>query len=185
MPLAALQATATVRRYVSSIATLHRAAGVANPCETQAVKRLRIEVLRPSPTVNPGGSKDSRPFHGLRSHALIAPASRGIGGGSSRWIQHEPAVQRDFVVVARQQSQIATRGQRSLRAAGRLRALGCYRINDRSGRRAEVRAHLIERARPIGIRLHLLARALAEPSYSTAGRRNRRDCEASHTATAH
>jgi integrase len=27
-----------VRRYVSSIATFHRAAGVANPCETQAVK---------------------------------------------------------------------------------------------------------------------------------------------------
>ena len=27
-----------MRRYVSSIATFHRAAGVANPCETQAVK---------------------------------------------------------------------------------------------------------------------------------------------------
>jgi integrase len=36
--MAALKAPATVRRYVSSVATFHRAAGVANPCETQAVK---------------------------------------------------------------------------------------------------------------------------------------------------
>jgi site-specific recombinase XerD len=36
--MAALKAPATVRRYVSSIATFHRAAGVANPCETQPVK---------------------------------------------------------------------------------------------------------------------------------------------------
>jgi site-specific recombinase XerD len=32
------KAPATVRRYISSVATFHRAAQVANPCETQAVK---------------------------------------------------------------------------------------------------------------------------------------------------
>jgi site-specific recombinase XerD len=36
--MAASKAPATVRRYVSSIATFHRAAEVANPCEAQAVK---------------------------------------------------------------------------------------------------------------------------------------------------
>ena len=36
--MAALKAPATVRRYVSSVATFHRAAGVANPCSTLAVK---------------------------------------------------------------------------------------------------------------------------------------------------
>jgi integrase len=34
----ASKAPATVRRYVSSVATFHRAAGAANPCEAQAVK---------------------------------------------------------------------------------------------------------------------------------------------------
>ena len=36
--MAASKAPATVRRYVSSIATFHPAAAVANPCEAQAVK---------------------------------------------------------------------------------------------------------------------------------------------------
>lgn len=36
--MAAVKAPATVRRYVSSIASFHRAAEVANPCETQKVK---------------------------------------------------------------------------------------------------------------------------------------------------
>ena len=36
--MAASKAPATVRRYVSSVATFHRAAAVANPCEAQAVK---------------------------------------------------------------------------------------------------------------------------------------------------
>jgi integrase len=36
--MAASRAPATVRRYVSSVATFHRAGGVANPCEAQAVK---------------------------------------------------------------------------------------------------------------------------------------------------
>ena len=36
--MAASKAPATVRRYVSSISTFHRAAGVANPCEVLAVK---------------------------------------------------------------------------------------------------------------------------------------------------
>ena len=36
--MAANKAPATVRRYVSSVATFHRAAAVANPCEAQAVK---------------------------------------------------------------------------------------------------------------------------------------------------
>jgi site-specific recombinase XerD len=36
--MAAVKAPATVRRYVASIATFHRAAGVANPCEVQTVK---------------------------------------------------------------------------------------------------------------------------------------------------
>ena len=36
--MAASKAPATVRRYVSSVATFHRAAKVANPCEAQAVK---------------------------------------------------------------------------------------------------------------------------------------------------
>ena len=36
--MAASKAPATVRRYVSSVATFHRAAGVANPCAAQAVK---------------------------------------------------------------------------------------------------------------------------------------------------
>jgi integrase len=36
--MAASRAPATVRRYVSSIATFHRAAGVANPCEAVIVK---------------------------------------------------------------------------------------------------------------------------------------------------
>ena len=36
--MTALKVPATVRRYVSSIATFHRVAGVANPCETQPVK---------------------------------------------------------------------------------------------------------------------------------------------------
>src|SRR5580658_8073045 len=36
--MAASKAPATVRRYVSSIATFHRAAEVANPCDTQTVK---------------------------------------------------------------------------------------------------------------------------------------------------
>jgi integrase len=36
--MAAGKAPATVRRYVSSIATFHRAAGVANPCDTETVK---------------------------------------------------------------------------------------------------------------------------------------------------
>jgi len=36
--MAASRAPATVRRYVSSVATFHRAAGVANPCDTQTVK---------------------------------------------------------------------------------------------------------------------------------------------------
>ena len=54
MPWAALQATTKVRRYVSSIATFHRAAGVANPCETQAVKRLRIAVPKTKPNRKSG-----------------------------------------------------------------------------------------------------------------------------------
>ena len=41
---------ATVRRYVSSIATFHRAAGVANPCETQAVK-LALKRMHHEPAV--------------------------------------------------------------------------------------------------------------------------------------
>ena len=36
--IAASKAPATVRRYVSSVATFHRAAGVASPCEAQTVK---------------------------------------------------------------------------------------------------------------------------------------------------
>jgi hypothetical protein len=36
--MATNKAPATVRRYVSRVATFHRAAGVANPCEAQAVK---------------------------------------------------------------------------------------------------------------------------------------------------
>jgi site-specific recombinase XerD len=36
--MAASKAPATVRRYVSSVATFHRAAAVANPCEAQTVK---------------------------------------------------------------------------------------------------------------------------------------------------
>jgi site-specific recombinase XerD len=36
--MAATRAPATVRRYVSSIATFHRAAGVANPCDALAIK---------------------------------------------------------------------------------------------------------------------------------------------------
>jgi site-specific recombinase XerD len=36
--MAASRAPATVRRYISSIATFHRAAEVANPCDTQTVK---------------------------------------------------------------------------------------------------------------------------------------------------
>jgi len=36
--MAASKAPAPVRRYVSSVATFHRAAGVANPCAAQAVK---------------------------------------------------------------------------------------------------------------------------------------------------
>jgi hypothetical protein len=36
--MAAGKAPATVRRYVSSFATFHRAAKVANPCEAQAVR---------------------------------------------------------------------------------------------------------------------------------------------------
>jgi len=36
--MAASKAPATVRRYVSSVATFHRAAAVANPCETLTVK---------------------------------------------------------------------------------------------------------------------------------------------------
>jgi hypothetical protein len=51
--MAALKAPATVRRYVSSIATFHRAAGVANPCETQpvklALKRMHHEPAAPRP----------------------------------------------------------------------------------------------------------------------------------------
>jgi integrase len=42
--MAAIKAPATVRRYASSIATFHRAAGVANPCETQKVK-LRLKAM--------------------------------------------------------------------------------------------------------------------------------------------
>jgi integrase len=36
--MAASKAPATVRRYVSSVATYHRAAGVVNPCDTEDVK---------------------------------------------------------------------------------------------------------------------------------------------------
>ena len=36
--MAARKAPATVSRYVSSVATFHRAAGVANPCDALAIK---------------------------------------------------------------------------------------------------------------------------------------------------
>ena len=36
--MAASKAPATVRRYVSTVATFHRAAAVANPCEVLVVK---------------------------------------------------------------------------------------------------------------------------------------------------
>ena len=36
--MAASKAPATVRRYVSSVVTFHRAAALANPCEAQTVK---------------------------------------------------------------------------------------------------------------------------------------------------
>ena len=62
--MAALKAPATVRRYVSSIATFHRAAGLANPCETQAVKLALKRMHRE---------------RGRAQNALFAPEKYSIG----------------------------------------------------------------------------------------------------------
>jgi integrase len=55
--MAAIKAPATVRRYVSSVATFHRAAEVANPCDSQkvqlALKRMHREKGRDQQQAGP------------------------------------------------------------------------------------------------------------------------------------
>ena len=60
--MAASKAPATVRRYVSSVATFHRAAEVANPCETQAVKLAlrRMHNAKGRAQVQPSGLTEVR-----------------------------------------------------------------------------------------------------------------------------
>lgn len=87
--MAASKAPASVRRYVASIASFHRAAEVANPCETQTVKLAQRRMhnakgraqLQASP-LNEGavrrlldargsGSKRGNPMLDLRNRALL------------------------------------------------------------------------------------------------------------------
>jgi len=87
--MAVSKAPATVRRYISSVATFHRAAGVANPCEAQAVKlalkRMHNAKGRAQQQASPlnegavrklldargSGSRRGNPLLDLRNRALL------------------------------------------------------------------------------------------------------------------
>ena len=96
------KATATVRRYVSSVATFHRAAAVANPCEAQtaklALKRMHRErglaqvqaaplndVLVARMLAAAGGT-----LRDLRNKALLAVATPPCAAGPSWWRCNAP-----------------------------------------------------------------------------------------------
>jgi site-specific recombinase XerD len=87
--MAASRAPSTVRRYVASVASFHRAAEVANPCETQAVKlalrrmhnakgRAQVQAsplnegaIRKLLEARGGGRRRRNPMRGLRDKALL------------------------------------------------------------------------------------------------------------------
>ena len=62
--MAAAKAPATVRRYVSSIATFHRAAEVANPCDSQKVKLALKRMHR-------GRGRDQQQAGAITDHVVV------------------------------------------------------------------------------------------------------------------
>ena len=100
--MAASKAPAPVRRYVSSVATFHRAAGVANPCAAQAVKlalkrmhRERGLAQAQAAPLNDGLvarmlAAAGSTLRDLRNKALLAVATPPCAAGRSWWHCNAP-----------------------------------------------------------------------------------------------
>ena len=72
--MAECKAPATVRRYISSVSTYHRAGGVPNPCETQKV-RLRLKAMH---NAKGRAQRQADPVNETIVRDLLKPAERGL-----------------------------------------------------------------------------------------------------------
>jgi integrase len=95
--MAAGKAPATVRRYVASIASFHRAAEVANPCETQAVKLA----LRRMHNAKGRAQVQASPLNEGAVHKLLA-ARGGQHWNRMRDLRNRALLVTGYVTLARQ-----------------------------------------------------------------------------------
>jgi hypothetical protein len=93
--MAVRKAPATVRRYVSCVATFHRAARVANPCETLTVK-LALQRMRRERGPAQGAGSRAIAFVGVCSRAIR------ISGGGARPRGRRPPHQAMSAILARE-----------------------------------------------------------------------------------